>query len=140
MSSPTLDLAAEKNEKNKEKMKKVLLLPTATLMPMPAMDPQSEQTAQIMNIQALAIQRHSIQGLLTLLRLFGKVVRFSVFLKKGKHFCAEATGLCPVGTNCPLKRTNPWVYNAALVVSKSRVARWFLFKPNIPFGVTFGGP
>jgi hypothetical protein len=104
MSSPTLDLAAEKNEKNKEKtMKEVLLLPTATLMPMPALDPQSEQTAQIMNAQALAIQRHCIEGLLTLLRLFGKVVTLSVsFIKRGKRFCTDARGLFPVGTNCPL--------------------------------------
>ncbi len=77
-----MDIAAEKNEKNKtEKLKKESLInsSTATLTPVSvsisgvtnSQHFVSDQTAQILNAQALVIQRHCVEGLLNLMRQLG---------------------------------------------------------------------
>ena len=67
-----VDLAAEKNEKNKEKLRNAALISssTTTLTPMHQQG-VSDQTLQILNAQALVIQRHCVDGLMGLMRQLG---------------------------------------------------------------------
>ncbi len=95
-----VDMAAEKNEKNKEKLKKdhaasMISSSTATLTPVSMMGGGSgafqvisDQTAQILNAQALVIQRHCVEGLLNLMRQFG-----SAYYELSRYNCRKAIAL-----------------------------------------------
>ena len=96
---PLLDIAAEKNERNREKLKESS---TSTLTPMPVNVVVNEQTSQILNAQALYIQRHCVDGLLNLMKQFGLA-----FLELSRFDCRKAIKLLD---DVPLKhRKSCWV-------------------------------
>ena len=84
-----MDLAAEKNAKNADKLKNAAFVSssTATLTPMPH-HLISDQTSQMLNAQALVIQRHCVDGLMSLMRQLGYA-----YSELSRYSCRKAIDL-----------------------------------------------
>ena len=134
-----MDIAAEKNEKNKiEKLKKESLVnsSTATLTPVSmavsgVTNSQyfvTDQTAQILNAQALVIQRHCVDGLLNLMRQLG-----FAYNELSRYNCRKAVKLLD---DVPAKhRRSCWVLGhlgkAHFELGEYKEAKRYLFTSHI---------